>query len=533
MAYSSSFLGLPHGFGVLCIASGVAAQSPIAASSPQPPLPVARTAALVATSSALLPPPANDDCAAPIAISGPGPHAFDTSSATSGAQQPVSCGAAVPTIRNDVWFCWTATTSGVFALSTGGYIGMDSKVALYAGCGCPAGAELACSDDGCNSLRARLEFLASAGASYTIQIGTPPTLPSGTPGVFTILPVTRPYSPCALDDGVTENSLGLNAGGHTVWLQRFGAPGVATTVSSVSLAWGSTWIPHNEDGLKSDVLVWDDLDDDGDPRTHLALVAQEETQVFTSGTDTLETIALAAPVNVQGYYFVGAGMRHGVGRYPAAFDQGPPSCGLPMEAAWICGSTTSTVDYTDLKTGNIALVNPVAIGFAGVFLLRTDCDTPGTAYCAGDALDPLVTTPCPCNNAGALHRGCASSFSAQGAQLTAHGIVSSLTATLDARGMNATGSCLFVKGNANDPGGLVFHDGLRCATGTLVRMRSKPLNAGTASFPGPGDPPLDVAGGTPLGSGLAAYYLVFYRNSSAGFCPPATANATNGFTIAW
>ncbi|MBK7876872.1 MAG: hypothetical protein IPJ77_14195 [Planctomycetes bacterium] len=71
------------------------------------------------------------------------------------------------------------------------------------------------------------------------------------------------------------------------------------------------------------------------------------------------------------------------------------------------------------------------------------------------------------------------------------------------------------------------------ACGTLVRMRTKPLSAGAASFPGPGDRALDVAGGTPLGSGLTGYYFTFYRNSSAAFCPPATANATNGYRITW
>ena len=35
------------------------------------------------------------------------------------------------------------------------------------------------------------------------------------------------------------------------------------------------------------------------------------------------------------------------------------------------------------------------------------------------------------------------------------------------------------------------------------------------------------------GSGALRYYSVFYRSPAATFCPPATANVTNGWGVDW
>ncbi|MBI5362179.1 MAG: hypothetical protein HZA53_03305 [Planctomycetes bacterium] len=154
--------------------------------------------------------------------------------------------------------------------------------------------------------------------------------------------------------------------------------------------------------------------------------------------------------------------------------------------------------------------------------------------CFGDGEDPSVTTPCPCANFGAPGRGCASSFSPGGALLGAHGIVTSDDVVLDASGMNASGSCIFLMGSAVDPG-VVFGDGVRCAAGTLTRLRTQPITSGSSSFPdgSVATVTLSARSAAPVGSGIERHYLVYYRNASAGFCPPATFNATNGWRITW
>jgi len=159
---------------------------------------------------------------------------------------------------------------------------------------------------------------------------------------------------------------------------------------------------------------------------------------------------------------------------------------------------------------------------------------PGLAYCFGDGLDPLVTTACPCNNFGAPGNGCASSFNANGANITATGQVALDDVVLQGSGMNATGNSIFLKGDTDDAGGVVFGDGVRCAVGTLIRLRTVPLVAGTSAFPDSTQTiTLSARGGTPVGSGLTGYYTVYYRNAAAAFCPPGTFNTANGYQITW
>lgn len=156
---------------------------------------------------------------------------------------------------------------------------------------------------------------------------------------------------------------------------------------------------------------------------------------------------------------------------------------------------------------------------------------PGDPTCV-DA--PPLATPCPCGNAGAKGRGCASSFNAAGALLGAHGHVASDDVVLDGSGMNPTGTCIFLKGDAENAGGAVFGDGVLCAGGTLIRLRVVALSAGAASFPDATETvTLSARGATPVGSGALGTYAVYYRNSAVAFCPPATFNASNGYRVIW
>ncbi|MBI5365387.1 MAG: hypothetical protein HZA53_19575 [Planctomycetes bacterium] len=189
----------------------------------------------------------------------------------------------------------------------------------------------------------------------------------------------------------------------------------------------------------------------------------------------------------------------------------PPQAGTLTLGLWVPGTPTSVT-----TTGDVPGVSTF------------------TAYCAGDGVDPQVTTPCPCGNTGAAGNGCASSFNASGAHLSAHGAVATDDVVLDGTGMNPTGNCIFLKGDANVPAGLVFGDGLRCLDGNLIRLRTKTLSGGAASFPDSTDTiTLSARGATPVGSGLTGYYDAYYRNATVAFCPPETFNASNGFRVTW
>jgi hypothetical protein len=79
----------------------------------------------------------------------------------------------------------------------------------------------------------------------------------------------------------------------------------------------------------------------------------------------------------------------------------------------------------------------------------------------------------------------------------------------------------------------VFGDGLRCASGSVVRLATRTNDAtGSSGYGGPlGDTPVSVRGQVPAG-GATRDYQAWYRNA-APFCTPSTFNLTSGLEIVW
>ncbi len=75
---------------------------------------------------------------------------------------------------------------------------------------------------------------------------------------------------------------------------------------------------------------------------------------------------------------------------------------------------------------------------------------------------------------------------------------------------------------------VTYHD-----RGSLLRFGTQTAVAGYASYPGNAANTLSNASGTTPGSGVTHWYQVFYRNAATGFCPPGTANWTNGLAVTW
>ncbi len=154
------------------------------------------------------------------------------------------------------------------------------------------------------------------------------------------------------------------------------------------------------------------------------------------------------------------------------------------------------------------------------------------AFCFGDLLDATISTICPCNNFGARGNGCANSVNPDGARLLLFGATATDDAALAASGMPATSTCIYLQGDALDD--TTFGDGIRCAGGTLVRLRTRANVGGSSSFPDTTDTiTLSQRGGVTPGSGARRYYQTYYRNAAAAFCPPGTVNITNGIVLDW
>lgn len=153
----------------------------------------------------------------------------------------------------------------------------------------------------------------------------------------------------------------------------------------------------------------------------------------------------------------------------------------------------------------------------------------GVSFCAGDG----TQTACPCANSGAAGAGCANSVDANGGRLVASGVasVAADTFALSGSGM-PNGPALYFQGSATSGGGLgsAFGDGLRCATGTIVRLKVAANVAGASSTPSGTDLPIGLVGG--VTAGQVANYQVWYRDSAA-FCAPETFNLTNAVAVTW
>lgn len=116
--------------------------------------------------------PVNDLCEDATAISGFAAFAFDSNGGgTDGAAEGLCNFFGSNQIYNDLWYCWTADADGPVGVRTCDRTGLDTKIAVYAGCGCPALAPIACNDDACG-LQSEVTWAAVAGQSYMIRVGS-------------------------------------------------------------------------------------------------------------------------------------------------------------------------------------------------------------------------------------------------------------------------------------------------------------------------------------------------------------------------
>jgi hypothetical protein len=149
------------------------------------------------------------------------------------------------------------------------------------------------------------------------------------------------------------------------------------------------------------------------------------------------------------------------------------------------------------------------------------CQSGGATFCAGDDSG----TACPCGN----------SVNAQGARLVASGLPSVLndSLVLSGSGMTPSSSVLYFQGTTQGAGA-VFGDGLRCATGTIIRLGTTTNANGASSWPVPGAQSISVRGAIPAGGSVQRAYQAWYRDANATYCTDtARFNLTNGVRVQW
>lgn len=184
----------------------------------------------------------------------------------------------------------------------------------------------------------------------------------------------------------------------------------------------------------------------------------------------------------------------------------------------------------------VTLRNGAGVSLGDGFLYYDAYTKPGESFCFGDG---SRATPCPCANPGVTGHGCENSIGTGGAQLHASGTTSPDTVVLTSTGERPTSLTIFLQGNSEIVGGVVFGDGVRCAGGTLKRLYVKSAIGGVATAPQTGDPSIttrSAAAGDPLAPGAVRYYQTYYRDPDPAFCPTPpgnTFNSSNGRIITW
>lgn len=195
------------------------------------------------------PPPANDDCDDAIPIAGEGFFDFENTHAT--PEEPYDMchytGAYPPT--HDVWYCWTSPCDGPVTVETCGLTTVDTQLAVYPGCDCDEEFELECNNDSCG-YQSHVKFMAIAGQTYRIQVGTRIELGGGS-GQFRIVCGEEPplQSPCeAQNMGRCVNRSNENAvnstRGQFVMADNF-------TAKESQFVLATCWWGANFDGVQS------------------------------------------------------------------------------------------------------------------------------------------------------------------------------------------------------------------------------------------------------------------------------------------
>ncbi|MDF1836591.1 MAG: lectin-like protein, partial [Planctomycetota bacterium] len=161
----------------------------------------------------------SDTCATAQPVAGPGPHGVGLAGATPGPPSAAGC----PTHDTDVWFSWTAPSTGQFAFRLCGTSVVGWTASVLDGCG---GNALECRNYNCQYDDDRLLFQAVAGADYIFRVSSVVSWASGTFYVEPFTPAANDEcaSPEALDTfGSFPFDLNLATGGSDLGTQCFHA----------------------------------------------------------------------------------------------------------------------------------------------------------------------------------------------------------------------------------------------------------------------------------------------------------------------
>lgn len=208
---------------------------------------------------------------------------------------------------------------------------------------------------------------------------------------------------------------------------------------------------------------------------------------------------------------------------------------LDLAAPVICSLPDMSSPVAQAGLGQYGLVWQRATATSPIYCLFGVYDAePFTSFC-NPGFDGVMS--CPCGNApSALGRGCNNWNNTGGASIDAIGSTVYDTVTLLAEGMRPNATAIVLQGSTTSSVGIAFGDGVRCASGQLLRLAVKSTTAGgQLSYPSAGEVSIrsrNVALGSPIPYGARRVYQVYYRDPLSSGCT-ATFNVTNALQAQW
>lgn len=195
-------------------------------------------------------------------------------------------------------------------------------------------------------------------------------------------------------DGVSENSVGLTAGGNVAWMMAFQVTGGNNQITAIRTSFGTPSFPGSSGvaaGTPFRVHVWTLNSPTGDMAAGVNLVGSWNGNVAAGSidTDVLQSVAVNATVGGNGTWFaIGADISHASGGFPAPLDQTAPL----SNNSWVAGSTTAGGFDPNNIGGGIGLFRMSAIGLPGDWLLEAEgvVPEPGTIAVIGLGLAALA-----------------------------------------------------------------------------------------------------------------------------------------------
>ena len=180
--------------------------------------------------------------------------------------------------------------------------------------------------------------------------------------------------------------------------------------------------------------------------------------------------------------------------------------------------------------------NPTVANRPRLVVDYTTGGSPGTVFCEPGVAGVIG---CPCANPpSSTGRGCDNSAATGGASLAASGSASLSADTLQfsTAGELPTALSIVLQGTTPSATGLVFGEGVRCAAGSLKRLRVENAVGGGIVYPDGAETPVAAQSailGDPIAAGTTRYYQVYYRDPALPCAGEPNFNATHGLAVLW